>query len=99
MLHGGQVSVSTDTNVVLLAKSKMQPAKEIISFLLFVALCWCGGTATHSANRTDPEMLQYLEDAFQRAKHLNRPMVNGEVNLLPQGKKGFSNTIRCFFGK
>ena len=26
-------------------------------------------------------------------------MVNNEMNLLPQGMKGFANTIRCFFGE
>ena len=52
-----------------------------------------------SAPSPDPEMLQYLEQVFKDAKSLNRPLVEGELNLLPQGKEGFANTIRCFFGE
>ena len=47
----------------------------------------------------DPEMLQYLRQLFQGAKQLGRPMINGEMNLLPDGTKGFSNSLKCFSGK
>ena len=52
-----------------------------------------------SAHPPDPEMLQYLEKVFEDAKSLNRPLVQGELNLLPPGKEGFANTVRCFFGE
>lgn len=51
------------------------------------------------AHPPDPEMLHYLEQLFQDAKRLNRPLVKGELNLMPRGKDGFANTIRCFFGE
>ena len=52
-----------------------------------------------SAHSLDPEMLQYLEKVFEDAKSLNRPLVQGELNLLPLGKEGFANTVYCFFGE
>ena len=47
----------------------------------------------------DPEMLQYLEKVFEDAKSLKRPLVQGELNLLPPGKEGFANRVRLFFGE
>ena len=46
----------------------------------------------------DPEMLQYLDQLYNSAKELQRPLVNGELNLLPQDIDGFANSIRCFTG-
>lgn len=60
---------------------------------------WALAAAPASAHPPDPEMLQYLEQVFEDAKSLNRPLVKGELNLLPRGKDGFSNTIRSFFGE
>ncbi len=92
-------------------KGKSSPVENIqyhLQVKMFVAVFFVlavylgGGWSKHPARpaaQTDPEMVQYLQDQFARAKDLNRPMVNGEVNLLPQGMEGFSNGIRCFFGK
>ena len=51
------------------------------------------------AHPLDPEMLQYLEKVFEDAKSLNRPLIQGELNLLPPGKEGFANAVHCFFGE
>ena len=47
----------------------------------------------------DPDVLQVLDRLSKGIKELRRPLTNGEVNLLPQGKAGFANTVRCFSGK
>lgn len=58
-----------------------------------------------SASRTkpelfpDPEMLHYLENLYQRVKELRRPLVEGEMNLLPEHVQGFANSVMCFSGK
>ena len=52
-----------------------------------------------SAHPPDPEMLQYLEKVFEDAKSSNRPLVQGELNLLPPGKEGFASTVHSFFGE
>lgn len=47
----------------------------------------------------DPETLQYLENLYQRVKDLHRPLVEGEMNLLPEQVQGFANSVMCFSGK
>lgn len=64
-------------------------------------LCASLATITFSSSAfLDPEMLQYLDRLYQHAKQLGRPLVNGEMNLLPEkAPSGFANSIRCFSGK
>ncbi len=47
----------------------------------------------------DPEMLHHLRQLFLGAKLLGRPLVNGEMNLLPDRTKGFANSVKCFSGR
>ena len=51
------------------------------------------------AHPLDPEVLQYLEKVFEDAKSLSRPLVQGQLNLLPPGKEGFANRFLLFFGE
>ena len=60
-----------------------------------------GGSSPSGTPRPfpDPEMLQHLRYLFLGAKQLGRPLMNGEMNLLPDRAKGFANSVRCFSGR
>ena len=47
----------------------------------------------------DPELLRYLRQLYQGVKLLGRPLVNGELNLLPERAQGFANSVKCFSGE
>ncbi len=45
------------------------------------------------------EVVRYLDQIYDQAQELGRPLVNGEMNLLPEGVEGFANSVRCFYGE
>ena len=60
-----------------------------IAYLLLLALA-----CAHAASRIELRAKEdYLNRVYQRAK--DRPLQNGEFNLLPDEKDGFANTVRC----
>lgn len=49
-----------------------------------------------SSPATDPDVVQYLTEVFDRVKGSGRKPVNEELNLLPDENEGFANMVRCF---
>ena len=47
----------------------------------------------------DPETLRYLDTLYENVVNLQRPLVNGDLNLLPEHTEGFANSVRCFTGE
>lgn len=63
--------------------------------LSFAATC-SSSSSPAAAPFPDPEMLHYLDTLYDQAKQLGRPLLNGEMNLLPKNTQGFANSVRCF---
>lgn len=70
----------------------------VFSLLVLVQLQPSAAGTSKNDVYPDPEMLQYLDKLYNSAKELQRPLVNGELNLLPEHTDGFANSIRCFTG-
>lgn len=67
--------------------------------VLSLMLLQSAAAATEQEPFPDPETLQYLDRLYKNVKKLRRPLVMGELNLLPEHSEGFANSVRCFTGK
>lgn len=80
-------------------KSTTAVALSTYAILLLVAQQSALLTASSPLLIPDPEMLEYLDSLFESVKQLGRPLLNGEMNLLPAKDRGFANSVRCFSGE
>ena len=81
-----------NTLLIMAAKSRIFRMTTCLSLLLAVF-------AVHtprSSPATDPDVVQYLTEVFDRVKGSGRKPVNEELNLLPDENEGFANMVRCF---